>query len=217
MKRKLYVSMMCADFSNLIELVRKLDLAKIDGFHMDIMDGVYVNNFALGSEDIKAVRKLTRNIVDAHLMVKSPSKVIDIFLNLGLDIIYIHSEVDEDIMPVLKKISENNIKAGLAINPETEIDEIQHLLPIVDLLLVMTVAPGFAGQSYQESVNPKIEELVKLKEFYNYEIFIDGALSPQRISELSKVGVDGFILGTSSTLFNSDNNYEKVISMLQKI
>ena len=202
MNKKFYVSMMCADIARLEQEIIEFEQAGIDGFHMDIMDGQFVPNFALGIQDLEAVRKLTDIMVDAHLMITNPSKKIDLFLNLGLNLIYVHPESDNQIELVLDKIRQKQIQVGLAINPETSIESIKSLLPLVDKVLVMTVSPGFAGQKYIEEMDEKIKELVTHQTNQGFDIVVDGAISAERISFLSKMGVEGFVLGTSSNLFN---------------
>lgn len=209
-------SLMCADFTNIKEEVTALDNAGIDIFHMDVMDGAFVPNMALGVEDYKAVRGLTKTKMDVHLMVNNPQNFVPIFTKLGADIIYIHPEADPMPTRTLDEIKKAGVHPGIAINPGTSIATIKELLPLVDYVLVMTVNPGFAGQAYLDYVNDKIKDLAELKEKYHFNLMVDGAISPEKIKLLSGFGVDGFIVGTSS-LFGKDRSYNDIVKELKEL
>lgn len=213
-KKLLCPSMMCADFAKIVTEVATLDKAGIDIYHMDIMDGNFVPNMALGAADFKAIRLLTKKKMDAHLMVQTPQNFIDLFVNLGADIIYIHPEADQIPTATLKKIKDLGAAPGIAVNPGTTVASIEPLLNLIDYILVMTVNPGFAGQPYLDFVNDKIKTLTYLKKKYSYKVVVDGAISPEKITELSILGVDGFVLGTSA-LFNKDEDYPEIIEKLR--
>lgn len=203
-------SMMCANFSNLKKEVEDLENAGIDMFHMDIMDGTFVPNFGMGIQDFEFIRSTTNKMVDAHLMVMNPGNHVEMFANLGADIIYIHPEADMHPARTLDKIHLLGKKAGIAINPGTSVDSIKDMLPLVDYLMVMTVNPGFAGQKFLDYIYNKIDQLIEIKDQYNFKIMVDGAISPEKIHELSSKGVTGFILGTS-TLFGKESSYKEII------
>lgn len=203
-------SMMCADFSSLKEEVEQLDESGIDIFHIDIMDGSFVPNFGMGIQDLELIRKTTRKPIDVHLMINQPSKHIDLFTKIGVDIIYIHPESGDRTVSVLKKIRDNNIAPGIAVNPEISIAMIEELLPFVDYVLIMTVNPGFAGQKYINEVNHKIKKIISMQKNYNYKVVVDGAISQLKVQELSGLGVDGFVLGTSG-LFIEGKNFHTTI------
>jgi ribulose-phosphate 3-epimerase len=206
--------MMCADFTKLTQEVESLDAAGIDIFHMDVMDGSFVPNFALGVEDFKAIRALTDKPLDAHLMIQNPGNYIDLFAkDLGADIIYVHPEADPHIVSTLTKIKSHGKKCGIAINPETSIESIKELFNIIDNILVMTVNPGFSGQPYLDFVTNKIKKIVNYQETYHFKIVVDGAISVDKINELGKIGVNGFVLGTSA-LFNKDESYQVIMKNL---
>ncbi|OJG66823.1 ribulose-phosphate 3-epimerase [Enterococcus moraviensis] len=207
--------MMCADFSNLKEDTQKLDQAGIDIFHMDFMDGRFVPNFGMGLQDFELVRSVTEKPLDVHLMIEEPSKYVEKFADLGADIIYIHPEADQQVTRTLDTIHQKGKKAGIAINPGTSVEMIQELLPLVDYVMVMTVNPGFAGQKYLAYTDPKIEKLVALSKTYEYKVMVDGAISPEKVEQLSKKGVTGFILGTSA-LFGKTESYEEILMQLRK-
>lgn len=212
----LAASMMCANFQHLEREVQLLDRAGIDCYHIDIMDGCFVPNFGMGLQDLEMIRSTTKTMVDVHLMISNPSDYIDFFANKGVDIIYFHPESDLHPARTILKIKERGLQAGIAINPGTSVESIQELLPLVDVVLIMTVNPGFAGQKYLDFVNPKIEKLVSLKENYQYEIVVDGAISEEKIQQLSAKGVKGFVLGTSS-LFNKPEDYETIVARLKNM
>lgn len=218
MKLALFPSMMCADFKNLEKEVKDLEDANVDGFHIDFMDGQFVPNFGMGLQDLNIIRKLTHKIVDVHLMIKNPGEYIDLFVKENVDIIYFHPETDMHPARTIEKIKNNNIEAGIAINPDTSISTIESLLNIVDKVMVMTVNPGFSGQKYLDFVNEKIDVLTSedYSKKYNYQVFVDGAISPQKVNELNKKGVKGFVLGTS-TLFGKDDSYTEIINKLRKV
>lgn len=215
MKKLLCPSMMCANYDSLRDEVCQLNDADIDIFHCDVMDGGFVSNMSMGLQDILCIRRNTKKLVDCHLMIENPGSKIQLFIKAGVDLIYIHPEAERYVLKTLAEIKRNGIKAGLAINPDTSIETIEEMLNLVDYVMVMTVNPGFAGQEYIEFVTNKIRKLVNLKNKYNYQLIVDGACSPQRIHELSNIGCDGFILGTSA-LFGKGKKYQEVISELRK-
>ncbi|MEB6333781.1 ribulose-phosphate 3-epimerase [Staphylococcus pseudoxylosus] len=216
MDKILLPSMMCANFGDLANEVKKLEEANVSGYHIDIMDGQFVPNFGMGLQDLEVIRKNTKKLVDVHLMINNPEKHINLFAKMGVDIIYIHPESELHPAKTLQTIKQKNIKAGIAINPGTSVETIKPLLHIIDYIMVMTVNPGFAGQKYLDYVDYKIEELLEdsFKSQFNYTVFVDGAISPERIDKLSTMGVQGFVLGTSS-LFNKKKDYKTIINSLR--
>ncbi|ALS03356.1 ribulose phosphate epimerase [Enterococcus silesiacus] len=207
---------MCADFSNLEKETQELDQAGIDIFHMDFMDGSFVPNFGMGLQDFELVRSVTEKPVDVHLMIQEPSKYVEKFADLGADIIYIHPEADRQAARTLDIIQQKGKKAGIALNPGTSVEMIQELLPLVDYVMVMTVNPGFAGQKYLSYTNSKIEKLVALSKEYDFDVMVDGAISPEKIEKLSKIGVTGFVLGTSA-LFGKTGTYQETLEKLRAL
>lgn len=211
-----YSSMMCADFSNLEKVVKELEAAGVSGFHCDVMDGAFVSNMTMGPIGVSAIRKNTNKLVDVHLMVENPSKMIDIYVSIGVDLIYIHPESERYVIKTLQYIKENNIKSGLAINPDTSFYNVVEMLPFVDYVMIMSVNPGFAGQDFIESVSDKILMFNKHKEKYGYKLVLDGAVSGDIIGKYKNYGIDGFVLGTK-TLFRDDHNYSDTMKALRKI
>ncbi|MEN2038063.1 ribulose-phosphate 3-epimerase [Staphylococcus haemolyticus] len=216
MEKWLLPSMMCADFGSLSTEISNLEEAGVTGYHIDIMDGQFVPNFGMGLQDLEFIRKSTKKPIDVHLMVNNPNNHINLFASIGVDIIYIHPEADMHPARTLQKIKQKNIKAGIALNPGTSIESIKPLLNIVDYVMIMTVNPGFAGQKYLNYVDYKIDELVEMsfKSRFNYDVLVDGAISPERIDNLSTKGVKGFVLGTSS-LFGKNKDYATLINNLK--
>ncbi|MFB6468970.1 ribulose-phosphate 3-epimerase [Cytobacillus sp. Hz8] len=215
MKKLICPSMMCANFRSLEEEVKALDDANIDIYHIDIMDGSFVPNFGMGLQDLEYIRNKTNKLVDVHLMIQNPAEYIDLFSEKGVDIIYFHPETDMHPARTIERIRSNGVKPGIAINPGTSVTTVEPLLSLVDYVLVMTVNPGFAGQKYLDFVNEKIVELAILREEKNFTIMVDGAISREKINELSPLGVEGFILGTSA-LFGKEQDYKTIINEIKK-
>lgn len=213
---ELSASMMCADFACLRDEVKNLEEAGIDIFHIDIMDGSFVDNFGMGYQDMAFIKRNTSKKVEAHLMVSKPYNYLDILFNLGIDIIYIHPEVDSDPATTIAKIHNHGMIAGIAINPGTSISTIEELLNTVDRVLVLGVNPGHAGRKYQPYVDKKIEKLLALKQDYNFEIYMDGAITKERINKWKPLGVKGFVLGTA-TLFNKENSFKEIINDIKTV
>lgn len=207
--------MMCADFGNLKQDTIDLDKAGTDIFHIDFMDGDFVPNYGMGLQDFELIRSVTDKLVDVHLMVNNPGKYVEKFADMGADIIYVHPESEIQIARTLDVIRKKGKKAGIALNPGTSVSMVKELLPIVDYVMVMTVNPGFAGQKFLDYTVDKIEELVTLSSVHNFEVMVDGAISPDKVLELSEKGVTGFILGTSS-LFGKEKSYKEIFNNLRK-
>lgn len=191
-------SMMCADLGRLADEVSALEAAGADIFHLDIMDGKYVPNFALGLGDVKAIAAAAHIPCDVHLMIEDPGDYVDAFVEAGASIVYIHPESDRHPARTLQRIASLGAHPGLAIDTGTSLESVSELLPLVDYVLAMTVNPGFAGQPYCNFVDGKLGRLAACKDKYSFSLLIDGACSPERIARLSRRGVDGFVLGTSA-------------------
>ena len=208
-------SMMCANFRNIKNEVKKLDKAGSDIFHCDVIDGVYANNFGLSLQDIRAIRESTFRRIDVHLMIKDPMKKIKWFIDAGADIIYFHPEAAQDPKGTINLIHELGAEAGIVIHPGISIAAIEELVLMSDYVLLMTVNQGFSGQSFLNFVRNKIPELLILKQKQNFRLILDGAISPAVIEEFSKLGIDGYILGTT-TLFMKSQSYAEIMKDLRR-
>ena len=215
MKRLLCPSMMCANYGHLAAEVRALDDAGVDIFHCDIMDGSFVPNFTMGVMDVQTIRRYTDKPVDCHLMIENPGNKVDWFIRAGANIVYIHPESERYVVKTLAHIKEMGAEAGIAVNPDSSVASISEILNLCDYVMVMTVNPGFAGQGFIDFTRRKVQQLAKLKEQYGYRLMIDGHCSPDVIGDLSAVGADGFILGTSA-LFRKGKSYAELIAALRE-
>ena len=218
MNFKLTASMMCADYGNLKKEVKALDKAGIDSFHIDIMDGRYVPNFAMSLNDMKFIASATKKSLDVHLMIEHPNNHIGLFLkNLRPgDTVYIHPEAEYHPSTTLQKIIDEGMVPGIAINPGTSVETVLEMLRIVKKVLVMSVNPGNAGQMYLPYVGKKITKLLSLREEMDFELWWDGACSADRIVENAPKGMDGFVLGTT-LLFGKDKSYGEILEDIRKL
>jgi ribulose-phosphate 3-epimerase len=215
MKNKTFsASMMCADYGHLENEVKSLEDAEIDAFHIDIMDGHFVHNFGMGIHDLRYIRKATKKSVECHLMITEPRAYIDLFEQIGVDVLYVHPESEYQCSTTLEKISNAGITPGIAINPGTSIETIKELLYIAKRVLVMSVNPGHAGQVYLPHVGQKIERLIRLQEKCGFEVFWDGHGSVENVRKFAPLGVKGFVLGTAA-LFGHDKSYKEILTDLR--
>ncbi len=208
MKKLLSASLMCADLTNLADSIKELEKAGIDYLHIDIMDGSFVPNITLGFDLINAIKKITDIPLDVHMMVNEPSKFIDRMNLSENDILCVHYESEIHIHRTLEMIKNKGCKAGIAINPGTPVESVKNLTEYIDMLLVMTVSPGFAGQKMFIGAEKKVTEARELLKEWNCPdtlIEVDGNISLPNGRKLSKCGADIFVLGTSA-LFLKDKS-----------
>ena len=218
MQFELMASMMCADYGNLEKEVRNLEEGGIDSFHIDIMDGRYVPNFAMSLNDMRYIAKTAGKPLDVHLMIEHPNNRIDLFLNnlRKGDTVYIHPEAEYHPSTTLQSIINAGMIPGIAINPGTSVETVMEMLRIVKKVLVMSVNPGNAGQMYLPYVGKKITKLLAMKEDMDFEIYWDGACSADKILEYAPKGVAGFVLGTT-LLFGKEQSYGETLKNIHEL
>ena len=215
---ELNASMMCANYANLEKEVRDLEEGGIDSFHIDIMDGRYVPNFAMGLNDMATIASLTTKPLDVHLMIEHPNNSVELFtsrLRKG-DTVYIHPEAEYHPSTTLQKIIDAGMIPGIAINPGTSVETVMEMLRIVDKVLMMAVNPGKAGQMYMPYVGKKLEKLLELKDEMGFEIYWDGACGMEKIKTFAPMGVKGFILGTT-VLFGKHRAYGDILREIRQV
>ena len=207
---KLAPSILSADFARLLEDVKKVEQAGCEYLHIDVMDGHFVPNITLGPAIVKSLRKDVNMVFDTHLMIENPDNYIKDFVDSGSDIIVVHAEACNHLHRTIQNIKSYNIKAGVALNPATPIETIKHVLEDVDMVLIMTVNPGFGGQSFIKGMIEKIEELKKLidEKKLKVDIQVDGGIKPDNIDKVVKAGANIIVAG--SAIFNSDDICETV-------
>lgn len=218
MQFELMASMMCANYGNLEKEVQELNDGGIDSFHIDIMDGRYVPNFAMSLNDMAYIARAAVKPLDVHLMIEHPNNRIQLFLsNLRPgDTVYIHPEAEYHPSTTLQSIINAGMIPGIAINPGTSVETVIEMLRIVKKVLVMSVNPGNAGQMYLPYVGKKITKLLSIKEDMEFEIYWDGACSADKILEFAPKGVRGFVLGTT-LLFGKDRPYGETLQKIRSL
>ncbi len=211
MNKKISASLMCADLLNLEQSVKELENADVDYLHLDIMDGSFVPNITLGYDLVNAVKSVSNIPLDVHMMVNEPARFID-RMNLDEnDILCVHYETDVHIHRTLEQIKNNGLKSGLAFNPQTPLEGLEFLADYVDMVLIMTVSPGYAGQKLfagAELKTKRTRDFLDKWGYTNVPIEVDGSISPETGSKLSKCGADIFVLGTSG-LFLKDKSLKQ--------
>lgn len=196
---KISPSILSADFSILGNQIKKLQSSGADMIHIDVMDGMFVPNISFGIPIIKSIRSLADIPFDVHLMIEEPGRYVEDFIKAGADIITIHYEADRHIDRTLNFIKELGGKASVAINPGTPVSLIKDLIPMLDMVLIMTVNPGFGGQKFIQYSKNKILEVKKFAEYYNETLMIevDGGIDVTNINEVVKCGADVIVAGSS--------------------
>ncbi|OGQ47895.1 MAG: ribulose-phosphate 3-epimerase [Deltaproteobacteria bacterium RIFCSPLOWO2_02_44_9] len=213
--KKIAPSILSADFTKLAKEIRAVEDAKADYIHVDVMDGHFVPNITVGPFIVEAARKATRLPLDVHLMIENPDKFIPDFAKAGSDIITVHAEASRHLHRTIQIIKEHGIRAGVSLNPTTPLYYLDHILGDVDLVLLMTVNPGFSGQQFIKSSLPKIERMRRMLDEGNHkaELEVDGGIKVSNIGAAAKAGADVFVAG--SAVFGSDN-YKKTIAAMRQ-
>lgn len=212
---KIAPSILSADFANLARDIQVVEEGGAHYIHVDVMDGQFVPNITLGPNIVAAIRPYTKLPLDVHLMITAPERFIPAFVAAGSDIITVHQESTPHIHRALQMIKEAGVKAGVVINPGTPISLIEHVLELADLVLVMTVNPGFGGQKFIQDGLNKIRLLKELRAAhgYHYEIEVDGGVNPETARACVAAGADVLVAG--SYVFNSDQPAARIAALLE--
>lgn len=202
---KLSPSLLSANFADLKSEIRKLENGGADYLHLDVMDGNFVPNISFGAPIIKSIKKITKLPLDVHLMIDKPERYIEDFVDAGADIITVHGEATVHIHRVLQMIKSFDVKAGISLNPSTNLESIKYLIDDLDLILIMSVNPGFGGQSFIPATESKIEEARELLDRKGKDIIleVDGGVKLNNVEKLVELGVDLIVVG--SAIFKSDD------------
>lgn len=197
-------SVLSADFADLGNEVKRLELSGADWVHIDVMDGHFVPNITIGAPVVRAINKISDIPLDVHLMIENPEKYIDDFSAAGADIITVHYEaVKRDVVSVINQIKKSGIKAGLSIKPKTQPDEIREYIPLLDLVLVMTVEPGFGGQKFMKDCADKIKQIKEYSKNDNLIIEVDGGINAETALYCKNSGANALVAG--SYIFSSSD------------
>jgi len=208
---KIAPSILSSNFSKLGEEITTLNNSECDYIHIDVMDGHFVPNLTIGPGVIKSIRPYTNKIFDVHLMINPVMNILPSFIEAGSDIITIHHEISDNVFDCINLIKKNNLKAGISIKPKTEAKEIIPYLELIDLILVMTVEPGFGGQKFLSNQLKKIMDIKDLISNRNIELEVDGGINYNTSKQVIKAGAN--VLVSGSTIFSSKNYNEAILKL----
>lgn len=210
-------SILSADFKTLGDDIRKADAAGAQWIHIDVMDGDFVPNISFGMPVIKSIRSVTDKVFDVHLMVEEPGRFIDEFVACGADYITVHAEACTHLGRVVQQIKEKGCKVGVSLNPATPLSVLDYVLDDLDMVLIMSVNPGFGGQSYIEAMDQKIRDLRNMieKKGLDVDIQVDGGVTADNIAHIKECGANVFVAG--SAVFNGDieENIKKLFKAME--
>ncbi|GGB85116.1 MULTISPECIES: ribulose-phosphate 3-epimerase [Staphylococcus] len=211
---KLYPSLLSANFLQLQEELKALEKAGVDGVHFDVMDGQFVPNISIGLPILEAVRKGTRLPIDVHLMIEEPEKYVELFAEQGADMISVHVEATPHIHRVIQQIKNANVQAGVVINPGTPVESIAPVLKMVDYVLVMTVNPGFGGQSFIQESLDKLDQLSNIKKELDltFEVEVDGGINDETVKSVIEHGATMLVAGS---YFFKQDDYQSATQILK--
>ena len=215
MTRIISPSMLSADFGNLERDTKMIDRSAAEWVHIDVMDGVFVPNISFGFPVMKPIRKATNKVLDVHLMIVEPEKYVRRFVEAGADYVTFHYEATDDIEGCIKAIREAGAKVGISIKPATEAAVLTDILSKVDLVLVMSVEPGFGGQSFIDGSLDKIRDLAKMRQEQGLDFIIevDGGISAKNAAEVFNAGAEALVAG--SAVFGAADPEAEIINMLK--
>ena len=208
---KIAPSILSSNFSKLGEEITSLDSSECDYIHIDVMDGHFVPNLTIGPGVVKSIRPYTKKIFDVHLMINPVMNILPSFIKAGSDIITIHHEISDNVFDCIDLIKKHNLKVGISIKPSTESKEIIPYLELIDLILVMTVEPGFGGQKFLTSQLKKIKEIKGLISTRNIELEVDGGINYITSKQVVEAGAN--VLVSGSTIFSSKNYNEAILKL----
>lgn len=211
-------SILSADFSDLKNEIKKVEEAGADWIHVDVMDGQFVPNITIGAPVVKCIRQITKLPLDVHLMIVNPDKHLKDFASAGASIITVHAEACTHLQRTVSHIKDLGCKAGVSFNPHTPVDSLKYVLEIVDLVLIMTVNPGFGGQSFISSVVPKISEVKKMFSDANLTdkyIEVDGGIGPKTAPIVRSAGANVLVSGNAIYSLKTQTEIQKTINQMR--